>query len=90
MYKLVLGTYDMAIHHLKTAKPASERSEDDAAVRSSVEAALADIETRGDAAIREMAQKFDGYTPDSFRLSDEQIQELMAQVSPCDLEINRF
>lgn len=80
----------MAIHHLKTAKPASERSEDDAAVRSSVEAALADIETRGDAAIREMAQKFDGYTPDSFRLSDEQIQELMAQVSPRDLEDIHF
>lgn len=80
----------MAIHHLKTAKPASERSEDDAAVRSSVEAALADIETRGDAAIREMAQKFDGYTPDSFRLSDEQIQELIAQVSPRDLEDIHF
>lgn len=80
----------MAVHHLKSGKPAADRSADDAAVRASVEAALADIETRGDAAVREMAAKFDGYTPVSFRLSESEIQALIAQVSPRDLEDIRF
>ena len=80
----------MATHHLKTGKPEGERSQDDAAVRASVEAALADIETRGDAAVREMAAKFDGYTPESFRLTEDQIQALIGQVSPHDLEDIHF
>ena len=80
----------MAIHHLKTGKPEAERSQDDAAVRASVEAALADIEARGDAAVREMAAKFDGYTPESFRLSNDQIQALIARVAPRDLDDIRF
>lgn len=80
----------MAIHHLKSGKPDAERTQDDAAVRASVEQALAEIEARGDAAVREMAAKFDGYAPDSFRLSGDQIQALIAQVSPRDLEDIRF
>ena len=40
----------MAIRYLKSGKPQVERSEDDAKVRAVVEAALADIEARGDAA----------------------------------------
>ena len=49
----------MAIRYLKSGKPQVERSEDDAKVRAVVEAALADIEKRGDAAVRELAEKFD-------------------------------
>jgi sulfopropanediol 3-dehydrogenase len=45
----------MAIEYLKRGKPEAERSEDDAKVRATVEAALADIAARGDAAVREMA-----------------------------------
>ena len=43
----------MAIHHLKSGKPAEARAEDDAVVRVTVEGILKDIETRGDAAVRE-------------------------------------
>ena len=80
----------MAVEHLKTGKPAGERSQDDAKVRAGVEAALADIEARGDAAVREMAARFDGYTPESFRLSPGEIEALMAQVSARDMEDIRF
>ncbi|WP_136684309.1 histidinol dehydrogenase [Falsirhodobacter xinxiangensis] len=80
----------MPVQYLKTGKPSDARSEDDAKVRHSVEAALADIEARGDAAVREMAAKFDGYTPVSFRLSQDQIDALIARVSPSDLEDIRF
>ena len=43
----------MTITILKVGKPESERAEDDAKVRGTVEATLADIQTRGDAAIRD-------------------------------------
>ena len=40
------------IRHLKTAKSAEARADDDARVRATVEAILSDIERRGDAAVR--------------------------------------
>ena len=55
-----------------------------------VEDALADIEARGDAAIRDLANKFDNYTPESYRLSQREIDELIAEVSPRDMEDIRF
>ncbi|MEP4033507.1 histidinol dehydrogenase [Roseibium polysiphoniae] len=80
----------MGVEYLKLGKPEAERSVDDAKVRKIVETALADIGTRGDAAVRELAEKFDGYAPASFRLSQQEIDELIAQVSPRDLEDIRF
>ncbi|KAA0692019.1 histidinol dehydrogenase [Neorhizobium sp. P12A] len=80
----------MAIHHLKTGKPATERSEDDAKVRETVEAILKDIEKRGDAAVREMAEKFDHYTPASFKLSPGEIEAIMSRVSTRDMEDIKF
>ena len=58
----------MPVAYLKSGKPAAARSEDDAKVRATVENILADIEARGDTAVREMAAKFDGYTPESLSL----------------------
>ena len=78
------------ITHLKTGKPADERGEDDAEVRAVVEATLKDIETRGDAAVRELSGRFDGYTPESFRLSASEIEALMAQVPERDMQDIRF
>lgn len=80
----------MAITHIKRGKPEAERAEDDARVRASVETILADIEARGDAAVRELAQKFDGYAPASFRLSQSEIEAAMHKVSTRDMEDIRF
>jgi sulfopropanediol 3-dehydrogenase len=80
----------MAIHHLKSGKPAAARAEDDAKVRATVEGILADIETRGDAAVRDLAQKFDGYAPASFRLTPSEIEAAMQKVSTRDMEDIRF
>ena len=80
----------MAVQHLKSGKPAGERAEDDAKVRSIVSDALRDIEAHGDSAVRDLAARFDGYTPASFRLSLEEIKALIAQVSPRDLDDIRF
>ncbi|MDA1184084.1 MAG: histidinol dehydrogenase [Acidobacteria bacterium] len=38
---------------------------------------LADVEARGEAAIREMSAKFDRWSPKKFRLSDDQIAEIV-------------
>jgi len=80
----------MAIEYLKRGKPETERSEDDAKVRSIVEGTLKEIEARGDAAVRELSEKFDNYTPPSFRLSRSEIEALMNQVSARDMEDIRF
>ncbi len=75
----------MSITYLKRGKSEGERSEDDAKVRSVVEATLADIGARGDAAVRDLSEKFDGYSPASFRLSSSDIEALMNRVSASDM-----
>ena len=80
----------MAIEHLKKSKPESEKAEDDAKVRGVVEATLADIEVRGDAAVRDLSQKFDGYAPESFRLTLSEIDAAMSKVSTRDMEDIKF
>ena len=76
--------------HLKTARSAADRLADDAKVRASVEAILADIEERGDAAVRELSEKFDGYAPESFRLSQGEIDALIGELSARELDDIRF
>jgi sulfopropanediol 3-dehydrogenase len=76
----------MAITYLKRGKPLASRSEDDDKVRLSVEAILKDIEARGDAAVRDLSQKFDAYAPQAFRLTPSQIEALIARVSTRDME----
>ena len=80
----------MTIQHLKQGKPETERAEDDARVRAVVEETLMDIETRGDAAVRDLSQKFDNYTPGAFRLTQAEIDEAIARVSARDLEDIRY
>lgn len=80
----------MAIQHLKSGKPADERAEDDAKVRATVETILKDIETRGDAAVRDLSRKFDRYAPASFRLTPSEIEAAMQKVSTRDMDDIRF
>jgi len=80
----------MTIDYLKRGKPAAERAEDDAKTRAVVEATLADIEARGDAAVRELSEKFDGYSPDSYRLSEAEIDALMGELSDRELADIKF
>lgn len=80
----------MAIEYLKRGKSDAERADDDAKTRAAVEATLADIEARGDVAVRELSEKFDSYSPVSFRLSQQEIDDLIAQLSPRELEDIKF
>ena len=78
------------IRHLKTGVSVEARAEDDARVRAAVESILADIEARGDAAVRELSQKFDNYSPASFRLSEQDVEAALSAVAKRDLEDIRF
>ena len=80
----------MAITYLKSGKPEAERAEDDAKVRGIVETTLGDIEKRGDAAVRELSEKFDNYSPANFRLSQSEIEAAMSKVSARDMEDIKF
>ena len=80
----------MAIRYLKHGKPEAERQQDDAKVRKIVEDTLADIEARGDMAVRELSQKFDNYAPENFRLSQSEIEAAMSKVSTRDMDDIRY
>lgn len=80
----------MTITYLKRGKSDAARSQEDAQTRGVVEATLADIEARGDVAVRELSEKFDGYAPASFRLSLDEIEALIAKVSPREMADLKF
>ena len=80
----------MAIEYLKRGKPEANRTEDDAKTAAIVSATLKDIEQRGDVAVRELANKFDNYDRDGYRLSDDEIQAIIVKVSPKDMADIRF
>ncbi|MEM8591801.1 MAG: histidinol dehydrogenase, partial [Pseudomonadota bacterium] len=76
--------------YLKRGKPAEERAEDDAKVRGIVEGILGDIEARGDAAVRDLSAKFDGYEPAAFKLTASEIEAAMQKVSTREMDDIRF
>ncbi|MBR9754195.1 MAG: histidinol dehydrogenase [Gammaproteobacteria bacterium] len=78
------------IRHFKTGSPADTRAEADRKVREVVETTLADIEARGDAAVRDLSERFDSWSPDSFFLTQEQIDQAISELPPQALEDIRF
>src|SRR3954451_11332382 len=75
---------------LKRGRDAAQRAEDDSKVRATVEGILADIEKRGDAAIRELSIKFDQWDRKDFRLTDAEIKDCLSQLSQRNLEDIKF
>jgi sulfopropanediol 3-dehydrogenase len=75
---------------LKRGMDASAIKAADAKVRQTVEQILADVEARGDAAIRDLSKKFDSWEPASFRLTDAEIDQAIAKVGKRDLEDIKF
>ena len=62
----------------------------DPALAERVGALIADVAERGEQAVREMSEKFDGWAPERFRLSAEQVDEIVAGVDPGTVEDIRF
>ena len=75
---------------IKEGKSESEIIEADAKVRNTVETILSDVSKRGDEAVRELSIKFDNYDPESFILSDNEIDKAISMVSKRDIEDIKF
>jgi sulfopropanediol 3-dehydrogenase len=80
----------MTIRYLKSARSLEARAQDDAKTRTVVENTLKEIELRGDAAVRELSEKFDSYSPTTFRLSDSDVDALMAKVTSREMADLKF
>lgn len=65
------------IRHLKTGQSAASKAETTLQVRNTVEAILNDIAVRGEKALREYSQKFDHWSPASFRLTEREIKDCL-------------
>ena len=78
------------IKYLKRGKDVTVRAEDDAKVRVTVEGIIADVESRGDAAVRDYSRRFDNWDPADFRLSADQIKKARQSLSAREIEDIEF
>ena len=75
---------------LKRGMDASAIKAADAKVRGTVEQILADVEARRDVAVRELSERFDKWSPASFKLTPQEIECAISQVSKRDLDDIKF
>lgn len=66
--------------YLKEGKVAEDIQKADANDSEIVRNTIQKIEEEGDKAVRELSEKFDKWSPENFRLSDEQIQEICDKI----------
>ena len=76
--------------YLKRGMDAGAIKAADAQVRATVESILAEVESRRDAAVRELSEKFDKWSPPSFKLSPQEIERAIGQVARRDLDDIKF
>ena len=76
--------------YLKRGRTQEVRAGDDARVRAAVEDILAAISARGDEAVREYSERFDRWSPPSFRLGEREIEAALSRVPARDLADIRF
>ena len=76
--------------YLKRGASAEAKATNDRQVRDTVEAILADVEARGDDAVRELSVRFDRWDRDSYRLTPDEIQGCIDQLSRQDIHDIEF
>ena len=76
--------------YLKRGQPAEVTAREDDRVREAVERIIADIGSRGDAALREYSERFDRWSPDSFRLDAHEIEACRRSLSDRVIDDIRF
>jgi sulfopropanediol 3-dehydrogenase len=76
--------------YLKRGMSTEQAQQRDDKVRSTVEDILKQIESRGDAAVREYSEQFDKWAPQNFRLSRAQIDACFEQLEPQVIDDIRF
>ena len=76
--------------YLKRGATAETKADTDRKVRDTVEEILADIQLRGDAAVRDLSVKFDAWDRDDYRLTADEIQGCIDQLTGQDLKDIEF
>ena len=76
--------------YLKRGQPADVTAREDDRVRKAVEDIIADIGARGDRALRDYSERFDRWSPDSFRLDAGTIEACRKSLSSRVIEDIRF
>ncbi|HKT68021.1 MAG TPA: histidinol dehydrogenase [Terriglobales bacterium] len=76
--------------YLKKGRSPEQNSAEAEKVRQIVASILADIESRGETALREISESFDKWNPPAFRLSDREIEGCLAQLTTRNLEDIKF
>lgn len=74
------------ITHLKSAAGAQAPAFDYSSVSAVVRDVITDIRARGDVAVREYSEKFDGWSPENFRLDQEQILRIVSTVDAATID----
>ena len=78
------------IRYLKSGQSVAAKAENTLQVRNTVEAILADIAANGEKALRQYSEKFDKWSPPSFRLSDAEITACIRSLPPQVIEDLQF
>ncbi len=76
--------------YLKRGKDSEQLQAEDGEIRGTVSRIIAEISAEGDAAVRRYSAQFDRWSPESFRLSEELIAEVVASVPPRTIGDIRF
>ena len=76
--------------YLKHGRSPDTAAADDKQVRTVVETILADVQDRGDAAVRELSARFDGLDRTDFRLTDQEIRDCLAELPARAIEDIKF
>ena len=78
------------IRQVKSGQPAAVKAENSLVVRQTVEKILGDISARGEQAVREYSEKFDKWSPPTFRLSRPEIEDCVRSLPSQTIEDIRF
>jgi sulfopropanediol 3-dehydrogenase len=76
--------------HLKTGRTPEQSTAEARKVRDIVTGILEDIEGRGETALREISEKFDKWNPPAFRLSEQEIEGCLFQLSQRNIDDIKF
>src|SRR5208282_752188 len=76
--------------HLKTGRTPEQTTAEARKVRDIVTGIIEDIETRGETALREISEKFDKWNPPTFRLSEQEIESCLSQLSARNIDDIKF
>ena len=74
----------------KHGRDSEDAASDDAKICNTVEIVQAAIAERGDAVVRELSAKFDGWSREDFRLIDQEIRDELSQISARNVEYIMF